>query len=293
MKNLLKNQLENKYISYIDSLPFQNSALKEKFIDLLKTKDAQQRLNKWQNFSILPKDIKELSKFSNPYYVGFGNPDSDILFLGKEKAFNITDNPDLFLFESIDNILHWETIQKAKIFDPKIKFYETSDFNPIFPRLHHNSKFSKRHTWGVYAQIISLLRQLDHSTLINETDNYEQSLFKHCFMSEINHIPSKYSYGNKKINDERKAFLSNDFYKGFKYVFIGANGYITQSELENIFEAKTINQNYKVGEIGTKEKRTLSVDILKSEKQTIVLSGQLSGAGGWTTESIVNIVAAL
>jgi len=46
MKTLLKNQFQNKYISYIDNLPFQNSALKEKFIDLLKTNDAMMKLPK-------------------------------------------------------------------------------------------------------------------------------------------------------------------------------------------------------------------------------------------------------
>lgn len=65
------------------------SKYSKKFIDLVN--------NSFINSNNLESSEKE---FGNPYYVGFGNPNSKILILGKEKGFDIN-NLEQFKYESL------------------------------------------------------------------------------------------------------------------------------------------------------------------------------------------------
>ena len=288
MKKLL-NQLQNKYIDYIKNLNFLDNTLKEKIIKILSTKNQNERSKLWNNLLVKLENLKEIHSFSNPYYIGFGNPNSDILFLGKEKGFDIENRPDLFFLESIDNIKQWELLTAKKNFNAQDSLYEKLNFNPIFPRLKHTQKISKRHTWGMYAHIISELKNLNHDTLINEVENYSNSLFNYCFMSEINYIPSKYSKG-AKLSPLRKEFLSNEFYKKFPLVIIGAKNCLKAIDICDVFDAELSETNK---EVGQNKARKIRIDIFKSNNQKIILCDHLSGAAGWTNDAISNLVVEL
>ncbi len=284
MKKLL-NQLQNKYIDHINNLTFLDNTLREKIIKILSTKNQNDRSELWNNLLVKLENFKEIHSFSNPYYIGFGNPNSGILFLGKEKGFDIENRPDLFFLESIDNIKQWELLTAKKDFNTQDSLYEKLNFNPIFPRLKHTQKISKRHTWGMYAHIISELKNLNHDTLINEVENYSNSLFNYCFMSEINYIPSKYSKG-AKLSPLRKEFLSNEFYKKFPLVIIGAKNYLKAIDVCDVFDAELSETNK---EVGQNKARKIRIDIFKSNNQKIILSDHLSGAAGWTNDAISNL----
>ena len=86
MKKLL-NQLQNKYIDHINNLTFLDNTLREKIIKILSTKNQNDRSELWNNLLVKLENFKEIHSFSNPYYIGFGNPNSGILFLGKESYF--------------------------------------------------------------------------------------------------------------------------------------------------------------------------------------------------------------
>ena len=288
MKKLL-NQLQNKYIDHINNLTFLDNTLREKIIKILSTKNQNDRSELWNNLLVKLENFKEIHSFSNPYYIGFGNPNSGILFLGKEKGFDIENRPDLFFLESIDNIKQWELLTAKKDFNTQDSLYEKLNFNPIFPRLKHTQKISKRHTWGMYAHIISELKNLNHDTLINEVENYSNSLFNYCFMSEINYIPSKYSKG-AKLSPLRKEFLSNEFYKKFPLVIIGAKNYLKAIDVCDIFDAELSETNK---EVGQNKARKIRIDIFKSNNQKIILSDHLSGAAGWTNNAISNLAGEL
>ena len=288
MKKLL-NQLQNKYIDHINNLTFLDNTLREKIIKILSTKNQNYRSELWNNLLVKLENFKEIHSFSNPYYIGFGNPNSGILFLGKEKGFDIENRPDLFFLESIDNIKQWELLTAKKDFNTQDSLYEKLNFNPIFPRLKHTQKISKRHTWGMYAHIISELKNLNHDTLINEVENYSNSLFNYCFMSEINYIPSKYSKG-AKLSPLRKEFLSNEFYKKFPLVIIGAKNYLKAIDVCDIFDAELSETNK---EVGQNKARKIRIDIFKSNNQKIILCDHLSGAAGWTNDAITNLVGEL
>lgn len=287
MKNLFSKNINKTYIEYINnSEKLKNSELKKSFLDLLEEKNPIVRFEKWKNFKVNIYSIQEIPYLSNPFYIGFGNPSSDILFLGKEKGFDIEKHPDLFIHESINNTLQWELILTSKKELTHYQQKEILGFNPIFPRLNHPQKIPKRHTWGLYSQILAGLKNLNHDNILKEKEVYENSLFFHCFMSEINFIPSKYSQGYK-LSPIRKNFLSQEFYKQFPLVIIGAKGYLTQEDIMGIFSAKCIASNKKIGD---NKSREITIDIFENQIQKIILCNQLSGAAGWTNDAINNLI---
>ncbi|MGQ1946066.1 hypothetical protein ACT3CD_03045 [Geofilum sp. OHC36d9] len=89
MKTLLKEKWDDKYYDYIDKLRFEDTALKSEFLKLLKCKDSERRELLWGDLCVKVNDLQEVWKLSNPYYIGFGNPDSDILFIEKKKALTL------------------------------------------------------------------------------------------------------------------------------------------------------------------------------------------------------------
>jgi hypothetical protein len=84
----------------------------------------------------------ELHNKPNPYYVGFGNPNSKILIFGKEKGYNVnTDTADIMLYESINNPYEWKHYLDNNILPHTNKLYDTTsrvdfiqnDFYKSFP----------------------------------------------------------------------------------------------------------------------------------------------------------------
>ena len=99
MKTLLSLNWEIKYYEYVNQLKFDDEELKKDFLELLQINEPLKREERWQKLKIRISNLKEASKLANPYYLGFGNPESDVLFIGKEKAFDIDKSPNLFLKE--------------------------------------------------------------------------------------------------------------------------------------------------------------------------------------------------
>lgn len=281
MKTLLKEKWDDKYYNYIDNLTFADTALKLDFLKLLKCKDSKKRELMWGDLCVKIDDLQEVWKLSNPYYIGFGNPDSDILFIGKEKGFDIEKHPELFIKESINNIIQWESI----LTNPN-NILNDFKFNPLFPREYHTQKMRPRHTWGIYAQIIAGLKNKNTKEIFEETKNITGSFFTDCFITEINHIPSKYSKGHKLIS-ERKELLKNDFYKNFSKVVIGAKGYLQIEQLKDLFNITSDFNEVKFGENNQREIKGL---VYKDNSQTIIYCDHLSGGAGWTNDALDNLI---
>ena len=60
-------------------------------------------------FSESEKLTQEEKAEGNPYYIGFGNPNAKILFIGKEKGFDKEKNLRQFEFESLLNPKEWKS----------------------------------------------------------------------------------------------------------------------------------------------------------------------------------------
>jgi hypothetical protein len=284
MKNefveLIKNNGEEKYVAYLEKMPeMELKGLSKKIIDILQVKNLEERSKKWKDFEIKLSEIKNLHLLCNPYYIGYGNPNSEILFLGKEKAFDITNSPDLFLHESINNNIQWECL---------IENCNTNlEFNPLFPQKYFGEKFKIKHThtWGMYHKLVKGITE--NPNISSELGVLENNFFNHCFTTEVNHIPSKYSSNLKSI-DPRKELLQHAFYKSFKYVIIGAIGAIDPIQIKEIFGDLRTNE-VQLNKEGSKKER--KIEVFQNDTQKIILCNQLSGAAGWSNEEIANLIS--
>jgi hypothetical protein len=269
---LISNNYDDKYIEYLKEL--KEKPVAEKMIEILKEDDLTKRLIKWNDFEVKLTEIKDLNILCYPYYIGYGNPKSEILFLGKEKAFSITNNPDLFFHESINNNKQWE----AKIKNNNINL----EFDPLLPTKYFktkssNFKIKQRTTWGMYCDVLQ--------KKYPENENISQdTFFNYCFMTEVNHKPSKTS--KNEMSDERRLpILQSAFFKTFKYVIIGAINSIDKEGVKKIFGEDFIIVDEEIGETKIK-----NITIFKNDRQKIILCNQLSGAAGWTTQQLVDLV---
>ncbi len=142
LKNLIKEfEKDNKYIQYLKKEGGYRF-FPQNFFSL---KTEQERLEAWGNIEVKLKDIKDFNKIANPYYIGFGNPEADLLIVGQEKAFNAFNNPELMLYESINNSFQW-----SKIVNNKGDLSEIN-FDPRNPRNHHKKGRPGNHTWSKYS----------------------------------------------------------------------------------------------------------------------------------------------
>ena len=149
---------------------------------------------------------------------------------------------------------------------------------------HHRIK--ARDTWGMYCEVVKGIKT-NNTEISSNTEKWEDNFFNHCFTTEVNHIPSKYSSHFKSTLD-RRELLRDPFFKSFKYVIIGAIGSIEVKEIEDIFGSNLPFETIKIGE---NKKREIEIKVLKNEFQKIILCNQLSGAAGWTTNAIKNLIA--
>lgn len=262
--------LRGKYRKYLESIDPEMKGLA-----ILKSDDLSERRAIWN--SIKPElSLKEKKQLANPFFIGYGDPKSDVLFLGKEKGFDLTGDHDLLLKESINNILQWQKIESD--FQPK--------FSPKFPRKNFpDIKYNE--TWGTYCKIVKALYK-GEDLHFNETKNFELSFFSKCFLSEINYQPSKYSDGDPKRHDGfqmRQQFLRESILPNFKTIIIGASTYFSfteldklKSELSDLFGAvEVVEQSHYLDRFINPFQHFQTVD----KMQNIFLTTQLSGMNRW------------
>lgn len=277
----LVNQAYDSYNEYLKK--FTDDELKKEgdnylptqLLDFLKQKNIKNRGEQdWLNLKVRLDEIKKIKKLANPYFIGFGNPQSDVLIIGKEKAIDVLNKPKTFLNESINNTLHW----KAIIDKDNDKL---NGFNPRDP--YSLPKYDKRKTWGFCYK---LLKEIDEK---NQSDNNYQSsrenLFERCFMTELNHNPSKKSGNFKGSSSDRRIFLEDPFFKTFSKIIIGArskkNNYITVSEIKDIFNVEIKHLDKEIGD-------GLRIDSFQSNdgNRKVFFCKQLSQGSNWRNGNV-------
>lgn len=199
---------------------------------------------------------------ANPFYVGFGNPNSNLLILGKEKGFDLSKNEQLN-FENIRNPYEWQHHIENKTPFFKEKFYESAKdyLNSYFPYCGSDNMPSG-HTWNKYGKLTSGLLNID---LVTENSSF----LKHAFISEINHEPSKYSKIKKFDSQTRLDFLSNDFYKSFKTTILGCGNYLSNEKIKAVFNVELDNTS------DHSEPRKKLI-VFKNGNRKLILTRQLS-----------------
>lgn len=287
----LLNTYKKQYKLYIDRISFDNIDLKQIFLDLLNEDDYKRRKNIWENKIVNSnKFSNELYKLSNPYFVGFGNPKSEILFIGKEKGFDIQKNPELLFEESINNIYHWQHILSNDHDGQSIKFQKLFDFSPLFPLSYpYKHKFRKSNTWFIYSKILAATfgKLSEYNNYFNK-HNYDSSLFAKCFMTEFNYVPSRYSKKLGQGIDERFAFLRHKFYSKFKVIIIGARTYFDDKKYQRDGE-KSIENVFNVEYDKDILSPRMKTKLFRSDEKILILTSQLSGGAGWRDAELTEL----
>jgi len=286
--NLLSHDFDNDYLSYMEGLfgPIGcYGSLVHSFqaLDLLSREVAL----KQTLFNFLPKN--GYKDFANPFFIGFGNPNSQILVIGKELAFQ-ADNADLLIKESINNYRQWKIIVDNNLFLPDQQTVASSiGFSPLLPKAFHTGATGLNSTWGVTSKIIhGVYPDQKSSLLLNELQSIDNSFFNKCFLSELNYFPSKKHEGTG-LSSVRKPLLEHAFFKSFPIVIFSAKSYLSGKSnatiISSMFNAK-YQSTFALDKIGNKRPLTLSVDIYKSSQQSIFVCNQLSGQAAWSTAAL-------
>jgi len=176
---------------------------------------------------------------TNPYYLGFGNPESDIIIYGQEKAIPANEIEQIWL-ESNQNPNQWEKYLKGEITERHQKLYSNleKDFrNPLQP--YRN--YPDGGTWKNYQTIASNI----YADL--QRDNNEATFLEKSFISEINHIVAKNQRGNQR-DEIREIFLKQDFFKNFPVTILAIGSYLKSDAIKDWFEvdfSQDLSQPYR------------------------------------------------
>lgn len=175
------------------------------------------------------KSIEKFSKIDkiqpNPYFIGFGNPNSEILFVGQEMAIDPIKSPVTLEMESFRNPEHWTKIINEEILDLNYSFNGKNGFQN--PRKPYNEK--AKGTWRSYKQIVE--------TITNLKLDEKLGFFEHCFITEMNTSTSKSQLGFRDCK-ERENMLQKKFFKNFPITILATGSYISKERIQKTFDVK-------------------------------------------------------
>lgn len=160
----------------------------------------------------------------NPFYIGFGNPNSDVLIVGKEKGFNAENTEQLFV-ESVRNPEEWKHhIDNNDSFNT-VPFNESVGYINAF--MPYEGPMKGTHTWSYYSKLLGSQKNIKY---------HKNEFLSDCFITEVNYRPSKKSQ-IKKFNDEvRLSFLMEPFYRSFKTIVLACGNYLGENQIEQVFK---------------------------------------------------------
>ena len=172
-------------------------------------------------------------------FIGYGNPNSDILIIGKECGFEPDTEDDFFkelnLCTYYNNAAAWDKYCKEPYSSSQI-----ADWKEVL-REEWNEKFSPRFafrgqlftkkdvvgtstTWYMYQKLLDIIRSVNRGN--NELLDFQD----HCFITELNGLPMKMSRPSndvKKSIDERvNGLFKEAFFQSFPLIIAASKGYV-------------------------------------------------------------------
>lgn len=226
----------------------------------------------------------------NNEFIGFGNPNSKVLFVGKECSLG-PDNPknpkkdeDKFVHEKSNkpNLQHWEyNINNPSVTPDSIPIWkETGKFNPLFPYKGDPLPIGNG-TWNNYNKIISALYpgQVSVATPFH--------LFS--FHTELNDLVMKNSVYSDKVRNAIKRRCANlfpePFFRNFPIVIVGCGYYKDKYgiNIEDVFDQKWEGPTRSVPE--TNE----WINVHRNNNRILIHTRQLSMCSNNLIEEIVKL----
>ena len=188
------------------------------------------------------KEFKELvgKGVNEDFYIGHGNPNARILFVGKEAAI---DSDDLQKNSNyLSNAQSWKThIEK--------KTCEVLSYIPEDKALRMTG-----HTWRKYQKL--------HDYIYIKTaaaeDKYRIDFLENIFTTEMNDSPSKWTQAaqqkidfKERLDKRRNTFFKSDFIKHFPVIILACGNYIRnddkERQIDNTFGVEFITSEISQG----------------------------------------------
>lgn len=206
----------------------------------------------------------------NEYYLGTGNFNSKILMVGKELGTSLKRieeekyNP---FYEFLLNQVFW----KCNKDENKYPFSSNINnrFNPIKP--YDGCVKKGRHTWWGYEKCVSKIINKYPNLKVseNKSQNDKFNFFFNSFITELNHIPSPLSIGNKSTYD-RYSFLTTKIFNNFSIIIFSIGTYGSLEFFKTLFN----NNNLELTINCNKSKNKFS--IIKNNNQILIWTRHLS-----------------
>ncbi len=233
------------------------------------------------------KLIKRLSANTDEHlqFIGFGNPNSKILFVGKECG----DDSDSSNEKDYNkqNLSHWKkNISESPL--PIDIWYPNHNevFNPEYP---YNGmpmkKLSGGHTWRNYQKIVDGITCECSSEFVD--------FYKYAFATELNSVVRKYSKYSIEARDsiEKRAqhLLCDPFYKNFPITIVGCGGYLNRYNinLEKVFGVRWEGRTIEI--TNSNDKKIGWINVHYADGRILIHTRQLSMCSGKLINEIIEL----
>lgn len=159
----------------------------------------------------------------NSYFIGTGNPEAEILFIGKESSIE-DDNYDGRTWYSA-NAASWQSHIDNKTCE--VLRYTVDVKHPL-------RKGWGRNTWCKYQKLTDII-------YCKSSEDYEINFLEKVFTTELNDNPSKNTSTANKTNlkNKKEVFKNSEFIQQFPVVVLACSNYIRNNdkirEIDDIF----------------------------------------------------------
>lgn len=225
-------------------------------------------------------------------YLGSGNPNGKIVFIGKEAAIDEKLYPEQHERELVNNIFDWENNYANKIqFSNINNWFVLSKYNPLYPYKGQKNTIESRNkegkivrgtggsskTWYNYQKIIDAVYYENSPTdLIH--------FHEKAFITELNQVTGSYSKDvPKKLRREsiekRKELFQQPFFKEFPITIVAVGHYVRDFniDLQDVFKMKFNEEISKILSEGlNKEYINVHYDNLEKPTKLLIHTNQLS-----------------
>jgi hypothetical protein len=228
-------------------------------------------------------------------FIGTGNPNSEIVFIGKEAAIDEKLYPEQHKRELENNTSDWENNDANEIQFSAVDNWFSRDsipkYNPLYPYKGQRNKVESRNkegkilrgeggtskTWYNYQKIIDTVY---YDGIPNTNINFHE----YAFCSELNQITGPYSKTiPKKIRkesiDERKVLFDQPFFKEFPITIVAVGHYVRDFDihLQDLFKMQFDEElSIKISEGLNKEYINIHYDDLQKPTKLLIHTNQLS-----------------
>lgn len=208
-------------------------------------------------------------------YIGTGNPNNEILIIGKEVATDVKnvenellERKNLIAYNS--NVDEWKKNIENYISQNEIPNWtiESNENNPLYAFKGVEIK-KEGHTWRKYQKLYNYIFGGEKNSKINFQEKF--------FITEMSVLPSKTSkeakkkkYFQTKLKERKENFLVSDFIQSFPIVILACGDYINGKELTDIFKVRFTEQK------GTKRQYYWIHENVSKKPKLVIHTRQLS-----------------